>query len=75
MKELIDCLKENGIIIIKKQQYVVKTKTWYSIEEDKNTIYIKCELSNNKVLVIIPADNLTYIGEVIPNMKYEKISK
>ncbi|WP_300891805.1 hypothetical protein [uncultured Clostridium sp.] len=40
MKELIDCLKENGIIIIKKQQYVVKTKTWYSIEEDKNTIYI-----------------------------------
>lgn len=74
MKELIDCLKENGIIIIKKQQYVVKTKTWYSIEEDKNTIYIKCELSNNKVLVIIPADNLTYIGEVIPNMKYEKIS-
>lgn len=74
MKELIDSLKENEIINIKEQQYVVKTKTWYSIEEDNNTRYIKCELSNNKVLVIIPEDNLIYIGEVIPNMKYEKIS-
>lgn len=75
MKKLIDNLRENEVIMIKKKPYIVKTKTWYSIEEDKNTSYIKCELSDNKVLVIIPEDNLIYIGKIIENMKYEKISE
>lgn len=74
MEKLIDSLKENEQIIIKEEQYIVKTKTWYSIEEDNTTSYVKCELSDNKVLVIIPEDNLIYIGKVIENMKYEKVS-
>ena len=75
MKRLIDKLIENKEIKVKEKSYLVKTKTWYSIKEDTNTSYIKCELSDNKVLVIIPEDNLMYIGEVIEDMKYEKLSE
>lgn len=75
MKSLIDELKENTKITIKSMTYLVKTKTWYSIEEDKETSYVKCELSNHKVLVLIPEDNLIYLGEVIEDMKYEKIGE
>lgn len=75
MENLIDNLKQNGKVIIKGEGYTVKTKTWYSIEEDNTTSYVKCELSDNKVLVIIPDDNLIYIGSVIENMDYKKISE
>ncbi len=75
MEKLINSLSENKQIRIKNEQYTVKTKTWYTIEEDTTTSYIKCELSGNKALVIIPEDNLIYIGKVIENMKYEKISE
>lgn len=75
MEKLISRLKQNTQIIIKNEEYVVKTKTWYSIEEDETASYIKCELSNNKVLVIIPDDELIYIGEVIEDLKFERISE
>lgn len=75
MKNLISKLNKNTQIIIKDEEYVVKTKTWYSIEEDESTSYVKCELSNNKVLVIIPDDELIYIGRIIENMRYERMSK
>ena len=74
MKDLINNLKENVQIQIKGKEYIVKTKTWYSIEEDKTASYIKCELSNDKVLVVIPDDELIYIGTVIENMNYERIA-
>lgn len=75
MKDLISKLNKNAKIIIKDKEYIIKTKTWYSIEEDEDVLYVKCELSNNKILVIIPDDKLIYIGTVIENMKYEKISE
>ena len=75
MENLISKLNKNTQIIIKDEEYVVKTKTWYSIEEDESTSYVKCELSNNKVLVIIPDDELIYIGRIIENMRYERMSK
>ena len=75
MKNLINRLKENAIVIIKGEEYIVKTKTWYSTKEDEQTSYIKCELNNDKVLVIIPTDELMYIGKVIKNMRYERISE
>ena len=75
MRNLIDKLKENIILEIKGFEYTVKTKTWYTIEEDKCASYIKCELSNNKVLVIIPDDELIYIGEAFENLNYERISE
>lgn len=74
MKNLIKKLTENKKILIKNKEYVIKTKTWYSIEEDESASYIKCELTENKVLVIIPDDELMYIGEVIENLKYERIT-
>lgn len=75
MESLIDNLKQNGKLIIKGEDYTVKTKTYYLIEEDNTTSYVKCELSGSKVLVIIPDDNLIYIGSVIENMDYKKISE
>ena len=75
MENLISKLNKNTQIIIKGEKYAIKTKTWYSIEEDKTASYVKCELSNNKVLVIIPDDELIYIGRVIENMRYERISE
>ena len=53
MEDLINKLNKNILITINGKKYTVKTKTWYSIEEDKSTSYIKCELSDNRVLVII----------------------
>lgn len=72
MENLIKSLFQGSVIEIKGKKYEVKTKTFYTIEEDKNVSYVKCELSDNKVLVIIPEDNYMYIGEVIKNMKYEQ---
>lgn len=74
MKNLINKLNKNTQIQIKEDKIVVKTKTWYSIEEDTSASYVKCELSNNKVLVIIPDDELIYVGRVIENMNYERLS-
>lgn len=74
MENLISKLNKNTQIIIKSEEYIVKTKTWYSIKEDETTSYIKCELNNDKVLVIIPDDELIYIGTVIEKMRYERIS-
>lgn len=71
MENFIRNLLQESIIEIKEKKYKVKTKTFYTIEEDKNVSYVKCELSNNKVLVVIPEDDYMYIGEVIPNMNYE----
>ena len=72
MEELIKNLLQGNMIEIKEKNYKVKTKTFYTIEEDKDVSYVKCELSDNKVLVIIPGDNYMYIGEVIKNMEYEQ---
>lgn len=73
MENLISKLNKETQIIIKGEEYIVKTKTWYSIEEDEVTSYVKSELSNNKVLVIIPDDELIYIGRIIENMRYERM--
>ena len=75
MQNLVNQIKKDSKIIILGKEYLVKTKAWYSIEEDKDSTYIKCELSDNKVLVLIPDDDLIYIGEVIDNMQYERISE
>lgn len=75
MKSLINKINENEKISIKGKEYIIKTKTWYSIEEDKTVSYIKCELSEDNVLVIIPDDELIYIGKVIENMNYERLSE
>ena len=74
MKNLISSLNKNTQIQINNEKSTIKTKTWYSIEEDMTVSYVKCELSNNKVLVIIPDDELMYVGYVIENMNYERLS-
>lgn len=74
MNELIRDIKENTHIKVGNEEYIIKTKTWYSLLEDDSALYLKCELSNGKVLVIIPDDELMYIGSIIDNMEYNKIS-
>lgn len=71
MQNLIKNLLQGSMIEIKNKRYEVKTKTFYTIEEDNNVSYVKCELSNDKVLVIIPEDNYMYVGEIIKDMKYK----
>ena len=75
MKDLINKLNKDTQIQINDEKSIIKTKTWYSIEEDKTVSYVKCELSNNKVLVIIPDDELMYVGCVIENMNYKRLSE
>lgn len=52
-----------------------KLKHGIGIEEDETTLYIKCELSEGKALVIIPDDELIYLGKIIKDMKYERVSE
>lgn len=74
MERLINSLAKDKEIIIKGETYTIKTKTWYSTEEDKENQYVKCTLSRNKVLIIIPEDNMVCIGEVIGNMEYKRLT-
>ncbi len=73
MYELMNKLKENTKIEIQGEPCVVKSKTWYSLEEDETASYIKCNLSNHKCLVIVPDDDLIYLVED-ENKPYEIIS-
>ncbi len=75
MNELIDNIKENTKIMIKDKEYIVKTKTYYGIEEDSEAYYIKYIMNTGDTLVIIPDDDLIYIGNIIENMNYKKIEK
>ena len=75
MQNLIDNLKFGTRVLIEGKEYVVKTKTWYSIYEDNTLSYIKCILSNNRTLLIIPADNLTYLDKEIDSKKYKELSE
>lgn len=72
MEELINNIKENAKIIINGKEYIVKTKTLYGIEEDEEAYYYKCIMNTGDTLVIIPDDNLLYIGKEIEDMKYER---
>ena len=74
MKNFINNLNQGTKLVINNEEYEVLTKTYYTIEEDESVVYIKCEISANKVLVIIPEDNYIYFGKVIEDMEYERIS-
>lgn len=75
MKDLLNQLYQGAKIIINGKEYIVKTKTWYSTEQDTSVSYVKCELSNEKILVISPEDNFISLGEIIDNMNYKRVSK
>ena len=72
MEELINNIKENAKIIINGKEYIVKAKTLYGIEDDEEAYYYKCIMNTGDTLVIIPDDNLLYIGKEIEDMKYER---
>lgn len=72
MEELINNIKENVKVIINGKEYIVKTKTLYGIKEDEEAYYYKCIMNTGDTLVIIPDDNLIYIGNEIEDMKYER---
>ena len=72
MEELINNIKENVKININGKDYIVKTKTLYGIEEDEDAYYYKCILNTGDTLVIIPDDDLIYIGTEIENLKFRR---
>lgn len=75
MEELIKKLDLNSNIKILDKNYIVKTKTWYATKEDSSTEYIKCELSDHKVLVIIPDEKYMYLGKVIEKFSFTRINE
>lgn len=72
MEELINNIKENVKININGKDYIVKTKTLDGIEEDEDAYYYKCILNTGDTLVIIPDDDLIYIGKEIENLKFRR---
>lgn len=75
MIDLLNRINKNTKLKIKGKAYQVLTKTWYATLEDSETEYVKCELTNNKTLVLIPSENLVYIGSVINDLKYKRLSE
>ena len=75
MEELIEKIQPNCTITIEGQEYICKSKTWYSLEEDHTARYVKCDLSDDKILVVIPDDDLVYIGSVKINFNYTRLSE
>lgn len=73
--KLIGEIKLNSCLKIKDKEYIVHSKTHYTTKSDANNYYVKIKLSDNKILLIIPDDNLICLGEVIENMKYEEIDE
>jgi hypothetical protein len=66
-EEFINNIREGCKIRINGVLYDVLSKTHYSSKENPDGNHVKCKLSNNKVLVIIP-DELIYIGEIDNNL-------
>ena len=75
MQKLIDSLTENKKVNIKGKDYYVKSKVLYTIEEDKSVYYFKYELSENLNMIIIPDDDLLYIGKVVNDLDWKRISE
>lgn len=72
--ELLSQIKPDQAIIIDAKPHIVKSKTRYTIAEDHNATYYKCVLDDHQALVIIPSDELIYLGGVIPDLDYRRIS-
>ena len=74
MKNLIN-LKQNSFIEINGKKYQVLTKTTY-ITNSSTDEYIKYILSNHNILVVIPVDEMIYLGNIVEdfekNMTFSK---
>ena len=69
-EEIIKNINKSMDIYIRNEKYKVLSKTFYTTKDNQNISYIKCKLDKNKVLVIIPNDELVYIGEINNNLIY-----
>ena len=63
MEKLLN-LKQNDIISINQKKFDVLTKTTY-VTNSSTDEYIKYILSEHNVLVVIPADEMIYIGKIV----------
>jgi len=70
-EEIIKNIVKNTNVNIQGEKYTVLSKAFYTTEEDQDVSYVKCKLDKNKVLVIIPNDELVYIGELNNNLIYK----
>lgn len=72
-EELIKNLKADKKINIKGNDYDVLAKTWHTMVEMPELEYVKCQLSEGKVLVVLPKDEIIFFGYMVENIKYKKI--
>ena len=57
-------LSQNQKISIKNEQFEVLSKTSY-ITATSSDMYFKYILSGHKILVVIPTDNMIYLGKIV----------
>ncbi len=61
----VDDIKKNSLLTIKGNNYQVISQSLYTTVENKNEIYWKFKLDKNKILVIIPFEEIIYFGNEI----------
>lgn len=67
-------IQANNKLTIDNNTYDIISKTSYSLQNDPSAHYLKINLSDSKTLVIIPDDNIAYLGEIIPNLSYQRLN-
>lgn len=67
MKNLIN-LKQNSLIEIDGKTYEVLTKTTY-VTNSSTDEYIKYILSEHNILVVIPTDEMIYLGKIVSDFE------
>lgn len=67
-------IQANNKLTIDNNTYDIISKASYSLRDDSSTNYFKINLSNRKTLVIIPDDNIAYLGEIVSNLSYQRLN-
>lgn len=68
-ERLIKAINQETVLQIMDNTYHVLSKAFY-ISKNEKSKYVKLVLSGNKCLVIIPSDELLYLGEIINPLPY-----
>ncbi len=60
--DIIEKITDGSSVVIGDKTYKVLGKAWYATQEDTKTKYVKVLLENHYVLVLMPSDNIAYLG-------------
>jgi hypothetical protein len=72
---LVSKIIKGSRVEINNEIYDVLSKAHYTTVGNQEANYSKYKLDKKKVLVIIPSDELVYLGELNNNIQYKRIDK